>query len=262
MLGSMTELETWLADDLRATLAARGASDLAGAVGGLTLGALWNCRARAREMMIERLRARGLPAADSDALWLGWSGPLAADTRAELILTDLARLERLLDDPMQAVRLLIVGEARDEHGQALADRLTELAGSARFEGRLLFIASLDPSAKALVVQGVDLWLDTALGPSSVDADEASAPPSLGDWAMANGALGLSTSTRPGASWTITSAEPFDDRSARDDYDARRLYERLEGEVVPSFYDWNTQAIPARWVERVRASLRAGLLALT
>ncbi len=258
MLAQMTDLETWLAADLRETLGGGDGPALASKVGGLKVPALCNLRARARETMVERLRSRGLPAADSDALWIGWAGPLAADTRAELILQDLARLERLLDDPMQAVRLAFAGVVTDGAGQRVRDGLAELAEDPRFEGRLLLLEGGDPAAAQILVQGVDLWLDTAL---SAPADTSA--PGVCEWAAANGALILTTAvTRANASWTIRSAEPFDDRVGRDAFDSRGLYEILEREIVPSFYEWDAQAIPQAWIERVRSSLRKGLSALT
>src|SRR5688572_10039556 len=88
---------------------------------------LWNHRARARERMVERLRERDLPVADSDALWIGWAGPLTAVNRPTLLLRDLARLERLLDDPLNAVRLVIAGEPGDAAGHVAREQLLEIS---------------------------------------------------------------------------------------------------------------------------------------
>ena len=253
MLAPMSELDTWLSADLRETLGGGEASTLASKVGGLKVGALWNYRARAREAMVERLRQRGLPAADSDALWIGWSGSFDGEARAELVIQDLARLERLLDDPMQAVRMIFVGTVADATGQRVRDQLAELAEGPRFEGRVLLVEDGDPSAVQTISQGVDLWLDTAL-PS--DSSEQAGPC---EWAAASGALILTTTaTRANASWTIRSAEPFDDRTGRDAFDSRSIYEALERDIVPSFYEWDAQAIPQAWIERVRHSMRKAL----
>src|SRR5262245_31729282 len=92
---------------------------------------LWNLRARKREDMIERLRGRGLPVADSDALWIGWGGTITAANRPSLLLRDLARLERLIDDPMNAVRIAIAGEVGDATGHAVVAQIVELAGDPR-----------------------------------------------------------------------------------------------------------------------------------
>lgn len=243
--------------DLHQALGGHGSgAALAGVAAGLKLAALHNLRARARESMVERLRERGLPAADSDALWMGWAGALNADSRADLLLHDLARLERLLDDPMQAVRLIIAGTPADGVGQEQRERLDELANSARFEGRLLVLPELGPASTRVLTQGVDLWLDTAL--ERAEAGESVEPV---DAAAANGALVVSTAAHPWASWTVAPLEEFDDRSGRDEFDARRMLELLEREIVPCFYDWDHQAMSKDWLERARNTLRSGLAAL-
>ena len=180
---------------------------------------LWNFRARKREDMIERMRGRDLPVADSDALWIGWVG-----NRSNVLLRDLARLERLIDDPMNAVRLAIAGVPDHAAGPIL-----EIAGDARFEGRVVLVAGAD--AEKDLVEGVDVWIGLA-------SDE------LAKLATSSGAIHLSTS----------GAQTFPDADARDEHDARELYELLEREIVPMFYEWNSEGIPLRWVDRVRTSM--------
>lgn len=241
-------LREWLSDDVIATLELDAAQldgrVLAGAVDRLKPRALWNLRARARERLIERLDA-----ADSDALWLGWAGPLSADTRPGLLLTDLARLDRLLDDPVNAVRLVIAGGPVDADGAAIATRLTELAEDPRFDGRILFRPGWPNADARTLVEGVDVWLGTARAGSTADDRLALA-------AAANGAINVSTAVSwwaeiPGVDkgWTIGGPE------AQDDNDARLLVELLEREVVPLFYGWDHEGVPQRWIERVRASMR-------
>lgn len=193
---------------------------------------LCNLRARARERMVERLRERGLPVADSDALWLGWSGPITAASRPMLLLRDLARLERLLDDPLNAVRLAIAGEPADASGHVALEHLRELASDPRFDGRVVFVDGAD--AESILLEGVDVWL-------SANVDN----PSLA--AVRSGAIHI------GASAT---AQQFDNPDARDEHDARVLYELLEREIVPMFYAWNSEGVSLPWIARVRSSMHS------
>jgi starch phosphorylase len=193
---------------------------------------LCNLRARARERMIERLRAHDLAVADSDALWLGWAGPLTGASRPMLLLRDLARLERLIDDPLNAVRFAIAGEPADASGHVAREQLVELAGDPRFDGRVVFVSG--PDAESILVEGVDVWLRAAADDSAVAA-------------MRSGAIHIPA---------ITGAETFDNDDARDEHDARRLYELLEGDIVPGFYDWNSEGVPLAWVARIRACMLA------
>lgn len=193
---------------------------------------LCNLRARARERMVERLRERGLAVADSDALWIGWAGPLTGSSRPALLIRDLARLERLLDDPLNAVRFAIAGEPGDAAGHVELAKIIELAGDARFDGRVVFVSGAD--AEQILAEGVDVWLGASVDDSSIAA-------------MRSGAIHVPA---------IASSQAFDNSQARDEHDARVLYELLEGEIVPAFYAWNSEGVPLAWVARIRASMHS------
>jgi starch phosphorylase len=248
----------YLSRDVIETLKLSSASgrELAGRIDALETRALYLLRARARERMVETLRARELDVADSDALWIGWAGPFTSETRPLLLLRDLARLDRLLDDPVQAVRLIVAGGPGDGDGAAALARLQELADDPRFAGRIVVLPGWPNSDLHALVTGVDVWLTTAVPSAAID-------PTLAIAAAANGALNLSTATawwRLAASadngWTLASAEAMDDPDARAEHDARLLYELLEREVVPLYYGWDNEGVPQRWLTRVRASMRS------
>jgi starch phosphorylase len=189
---------------------------------------LCNLRARARERMVERMRERDLPVADSDALWIGHAGPLTAASRPTLLMRDLARLERLIDDPLNAVRFAIAGEPGDAAGHVAREQLLELAADPRFDGRVVFVAG--PGAESIVIEGVDVWLGAAMPVAAAES----------------GAIHISTA----------SGRAFDEADAQDEHDARVLYELLEREIVPEFYAWNSEGVSLRWIARIRASMRA------
>jgi starch phosphorylase len=46
-----------------------------------------------------------------------------------------------------------------------------------------------------------------------------------------------------------------DTAAQDARDAQTLYDLLEHEVLPLFYDRDARGIPRRWVQRIKHSLR-------
>ncbi|WP_146657894.1 hypothetical protein [Enhygromyxa salina] len=256
-------LPSWVADDVVSTLELRSSpirgADLAAKVDALKTRALWNLRARARERMVERLYARGLPAGDSDALWIGCAGRLGAGLRPDLLFHDLARLGRLLDDPLRAVRMVFSGaaDADDAVGQAQLAKLVELSCDPTFEGRIVFVPDWGLEVAGLLVEGVDLWLGTGTRGRPGE--------SWGVRAAANGALNVSiaegwwreVASEPGhqLGWTLGGERMFDEQAAQDAVDSRMLYAMLETEIVPSFYDWDGEAIPQRWVQRIRASMR-------
>jgi glucan phosphorylase len=256
-------LPTWTAKDVVDTLEIDGpricGADFVERIDKLKPRTLWNLRARARERMVERLYARGLPAGDSDALWIGCAGRLGAGLRTDLLFDDLARLGRLLDDPINAVRLVVSGaaDADDVAGQAQLAKLAALSQDPRFEGRIIFVPDWGLEVAHILVEGVDLWLGTGT--------RGRASESWGIRAAANGALNLSiaqgwwrevaSDEEPQLGWTLGGERTFDDQAAQDASDSRMLFALLETQIVPSFYDWDGEAIPQRWVDRIRASMR-------
>src|SRR3546814_8152279 len=53
---------------------------------------------------------------------------------------------------------------------------------------------------------------------------------------------------------ISSAEHVDDLDRRDELEAGSLFDLLERQVVPSFYERWQGPVPRRWVKRMRRSL--------
>jgi glycogen phosphorylase len=45
-----------------------------------------------------------------------------------------------------------------------------------------------------------------------------------------------------------------DQASQDDADANALYELLENEVVPRFYERSTKGVPTRWMPMVKQSI--------
>jgi starch phosphorylase len=57
-------------------------------------------------------------------------------------------------------------------------------------------------------------------------------------------------------WAISSAEMLDDEDRRDELEANSLFEILERQIVPLFYERIEGPVPRRWVRRIKAALRS------
>jgi starch phosphorylase len=57
-------------------------------------------------------------------------------------------------------------------------------------------------------------------------------------------------------WAIPSADGVDDPDRRDDLEAHALYDLIENEVAPRFYDVDGDGVPTRWLEMVRHTLKS------
>jgi glycogen phosphorylase len=165
---------------------------------------LWRTHERRRERLVafarRRLRAqlmrRGAtrPAVDAadevldpSALSISFARRFATYKRATLLLREVDRLARILNQPTRPVQILFAGKAhpRDDAGKALIQQIIKLAQRPEFRRRLVFLEDYDMAVARYLVQGCDVWLNTPLRP--LEASGTS-----GMKALANGALNLST----------------------------------------------------------------------
>jgi glycogen phosphorylase len=55
-------------------------------------------------------------------------------------------------------------------------------------------------------------------------------------------------------WAIGSGEFYNDSSRQDDVEAEALYDLLEGEIVPAFYERRADGLPRKWIARMKSSI--------
>jgi starch phosphorylase len=229
--------------------------------------ALWTMRAREREALIayarvrleEQLRSRGEPASviaqapgvlDPNALTVGFARRFVEYKRPTLLLSNAARLARLLGSTDRPVQLVVAGKAHPDDSLAkdLIHAWIRFARRPDARGRVVFLEDYDITLAQRLVQGVDLWLNTPRPP--LEACGTS-----GMKVLVNGGLNVSTldgwwaeAYAKELGWAIAGGD--------DGLAAQQLYELLEGEIVPEFYDRDPSGLPRRWIARMRASMAA------
>jgi starch phosphorylase len=191
---------------------------------------------------------------DPGVITLGFARRLATYKRLHLLFRDPERLLRLLDRD-HPVQILIAGKAhpKDDAAKALLKDLFRLKNDARVAGRVAFLEDFDMGKASLLAAGCDVWLNLPRPPleaSGTSGIKAAFNGTLnlsvldGWWAEAyDGSNGWAIEGSPG------SGEEGDAR------DAGALFDLLEKEVVPLFYDRGEDGIPRGWIARMRASLR-------
>ena len=262
-------LSTWSHPSIRAAVGAVDrpcqGDDFAGRAAALDPAELWQVRQPLRQNVLAAVTASAehrrapLPddALDDRALLIGFARRFASYKRADLLLSDPGRLAHLLGDPDRPVRILIAGKAhpKDEPGQDLLARIVDAGRSDLLRGRVFFLDDYGIELGRTLVQGVDVWLNT---PRRLQ--EASG--TSGMKAAANGALNLSIADGwwPEAAdgengWTIAPHRSHDDDRVQDARDAEALYQCLEQEVCPLFFQRDERDVPVDWIRRVQHSLK-------
>jgi starch phosphorylase len=193
---------------------------------------------------------------DPNVLTVGFARRFATYKRADLILTDLDRLATLVNDPERPVQFIFAGKAHpaDIPGKQLIQKISNLRHDPRFAGRIAFVEDYDINVARHLVQGVDVWLNNPRRP--LEASGTS-----GQKAVLNGALNLSildgwwAEAYDGTNgFAISKGTSHVDDRITDARDAKALYEVLEKEVIPLYYDRDIDGLPRHWIKRMMNSI--------
>jgi starch phosphorylase len=194
---------------------------------------------------------------DPHALTIGFARRFTAYKRPELIFRDPERLQRILNTLGRPVQIVFAGKAHpaDETGKHHLQQVYRRAIDPAFAGRVAFVDDYDLHVAHFLVQGCDVWLNNprkpleASGTSGMKASVNGVPHfSIGDGWWAEGYTGEN-------GWLIEAATSSGDQDAQDAADANAIYETLERDIVPRFYDRDrVTGVPHRWLEVVRQAI--------
>ncbi|WP_408896087.1 alpha-glucan family phosphorylase [Nocardioides sp. R1-1] len=193
-------------------------------------------------------------ALDPDVLTIGFARRVPSYKRLTLMLRDPARLKALLLHPERPVQLVVAGKAHpaDDGGKRLIQELVRFADAEDVRHRIVFLPNYDIALAQPLYPGCDVWLNNPLRPYEACGTS-------GMKAALNGGLNLSILDgwwdewyEPEFGWPIPSADGLEDYSdRRDDLEAAALYDLIENEVAPRFYDHDHEGVPAGWIEMLR-----------
>ncbi len=219
----------------------------------------------ARERLKDQLRKRGEPETEvihadealrPDALTIGFARRFATYKRGALLFRDIERLKSILCDKDRPVQVVIAGKAhpKDNEGKNLIKQIVHWARDKEFRSRVVFIENYDISVARYMVQGVDVWLNTPRRPMEASGTS-------GMKASANGALNLSVldgwwceGYQVDTGWAIGRGEEYDDFDEQDEIESKALYDLLEKEIVPKFYNRGSDDMPRDWINMMKSSL--------
>ncbi len=234
---------------------------------------IWQVRMQIREQLINYIRQRinqywrrrrkdprQIIAIENnltkDSLLLGFARRFATYKRAYLLFKDTGRLSRIINNPERPVILLLAGKAHpaDKAGQEIIKQVVEISRRPEFLGKIIFLEDYDLDLAKQLVSGVDVWINTPTRP--LEASGTS-----GMKASMNGVLNLSVLDGwwiegyvEGAGWALPEEKAYENQEYQDQLDAEMLYEILENEVIPAFYNRSQDGVPHKWVEMIKKNI--------
>ena len=193
---------------------------------------------------------------DPNVLTIGFGRRFATYKRATMILTDLDRLDRIVNDKERPVQFVFAGKAhpKDEPGKRFIQKIANMRHDPRFANRIAYIEDYDMNVCRHMVQGVDVWLNNPRRP--LEASGTS-----GEKTVLNGGLNLSildgwwAEAYDGTNgFAIGEGRSHVDDAITDSRDAESLYRTLEEQVVPIYYDRDVDGLPRHWIKRMMNSI--------
>ena len=234
---------------------------------------IWRTHERRRERLVSfarsRLRSQLIECGASDdeinqakevlnpeALTIGFARRFATYKRATLLLDDPDRLIKILTDPERPVQLIFAGKAHphDDAGKEYIRKIVHFARDERIRDHIVFLENYNLTVGRYLVQGIDVWLNSPRRP--LEASGTS-----GMKVAANGGINLSIldgwwdeGYTPEVGWAIGKGEEYSDQDLQDDIESNALYNLLEKEVVPLYYDRGRDGLPRKWIAKMKNSI--------
>lgn len=221
-----------------------------------------------REHLVKHLRDRGASASDiaqaqevldPNVLTIGFARRFATYKRATLWMRDLERIKRiLLGNKNRKVQFVIAGKAhpKDIPGKELIRDINHFIREHHLEKQVVFVPNYDIHIARLMVAGCDIWLNTPRRPREASGTSGmkAAMNGLPNLSVLDGWWDEADYVRTG--WAIGHGENYEDPNYQDEIEANALYELLEKEVVPLFYDHRDgDGLPRPWVAKMKDAIR-------
>ncbi len=188
-----------------------------------------------------------------EVLTIGFARRFATYKRAYLLFTNLDRLAAIVNNKERPVQFIFAGKAHpnDKPGQDLIKRIVEVAAMPQFVGKIIFLQNYDMELARRMVQGVDVWLNTPTRP--LEASGTS-----GEKCVMNGVMQFSVldgwwveGYKEDAGWMLPMERTFADQHYQDELDAEMIYNTIEEQIAPKYYDRGADYIPHAWVASVK-----------
>jgi len=217
---------------------------------------IWEMRNTARAGLIDYIKETAGIQFSPDTLTIGFARRFVPYKRPDLLLMDQDRLVRLLTDYRQPLQLVIAGKAppTDQRGRDLIKRWIQFIQRTGLTQHVVFLNDYDMLMASHLVGGMDVWLNTPERPWEASGTS-------GMKVLVNGGVNLSEldgwwveAYNPEVGWALGDGLEHGNDPGLDWRESQALFDLLEKQVAPQFYDRNANGIPANWIQRVRKSM--------
>jgi len=191
------------------------------------------------------------------ALTLCFARRFATYKRGNLLLRDPERLLKLIKNNDHPIQLIFAGKAHphDMPGKDLIRELVHFAERYDVTSRIVFVENYDMTVAKYLTSGGDIWLNTPRRPMEASGTS-------GMKAAMNGVLNCSImdgwwdeAYNPEVGWAIGHGEQYVDEHLQDDVESKALYDLLERDIVPLFYQRGRDGLPREWIKRMKDCMR-------
>jgi len=193
-----------------------------------------------------------------DVLTIGFARRFATYKRATLLFKDIARLKAIVNNPTRPVQLVFAGKSHpaDDPGKRFLQQVYKMAETPDFKGKVIFVEDYDIDLARYLVSGVDVWLNTPIRPLEASGTSGQKGPING---------GINCSILDGwwcegyngnNGWAINPGVTATDPATQDEFDAHSLYSIIEHEIVPHYYDRDSNGTPHKWIHLMKASMKS------
>jgi len=219
----------------------------------------------ARKRMKAQLQQRGTSqgeiqkvdlALDPQALTIGFARRFSTYKRGNLIFNDLDRLAEIIGNERYPVQMIIAGKAHplDTPGKEIIREIIEHTRDPRFHHRIVFLEDYDINVARYLVQGADIWLNNPRRPQEASGTS-------GMKAALNGVINLSVldgwwdeGYDDASGFKIGNGEEYENLKIQDQLESEALYNALERDIVPLFYERSDIDLPEGWLAKMKAAI--------
>jgi starch phosphorylase len=189
-------------------------------------------------------------------LTIGFARRFATYKRAMLIFRNKERLKRILNNPERPVQILFSGKAhpKDLGGQELIRQLNVLANEDGFRGKIFFIENYDMSVARDLISGVDVWLNNPRRPQEASGTS-------GQKVGLNGGINFSVldgwwveGYNGENGFAFGDREDYRSLEELDNWDSEAIYDILENDLVPKYYNRGEDGLPHEWIKMMKHSI--------